>query len=51
MSKQDPDSFRMPFGDHLDELRSCLIRALVGVLAATIICLEMLQRSFSMSDA
>jgi|CXWL01.1.fsa_nt_gi sec-independent protein translocase protein TatC len=37
-SGADPvDAARMSFGDHLDELRSCLIRALVGVgLAATV---------------
>ncbi len=29
----------MSFGDHLDELRSCLIRALVGVVLGMIICL------------
>jgi len=28
----------MSFGDHLDELRSCLIRALVGVGAMTALC-------------
>ena len=28
---------RMSFGDHLDELRSCLIRALVGVALATVV--------------
>jgi len=30
---------RMSFGDHLDELRSCLIRALVGVALATAVTL------------
>jgi len=33
------DSARMSFGDHLDELRSCLIRALLGVTLGIIICL------------
>lgn len=30
---------RMSFGDHLDELRVCLIRALVGVMLGTVVCL------------
>ena len=30
---------RMSFGDHLEELRSSLIRALLGVLLTTVICL------------
>ena len=29
----------MSFGDHLEELRSCLVRALLGVVAATIFAL------------
>ena len=29
------DKTRMSFGDHLEELRSCLIKSLVGVLVAT----------------
>lgn len=29
----------MSFGDHLDELRNCLIRALVGVLIGTVVAL------------
>ena len=33
------DGSRMSFGDHLDELRSSLIRALVGVLLTTVGCL------------
>lgn len=34
----DPfESTRMPFGDHLEELRSCVIRALLGVGAGTLI--------------
>jgi sec-independent protein translocase protein TatC len=32
-------SARMSFGDHLDELRSCLIRALIGVALATALAL------------
>jgi Tat protein translocase TatC len=30
---------RMSFGDHLDDLRSCLVRALLGVVVGTIISL------------
>ena len=30
---------RMSFADHLDELRSCLVRALLGVVLGTILCL------------
>jgi sec-independent protein translocase protein TatC len=33
------DDARMPFGEHLEELRTCLIRALLGVLAGTVVCL------------
>lgn len=33
------DASRMSFGDHLEELRACLIRALVGVGAAAAFCL------------
>jgi len=36
----DPvESSRMSFGDHLEELRSCLIRALLGVALATALAL------------
>ncbi len=35
----DPDDLRMSFGDHLEELRTRLILSLVGVVAATIVCL------------
>jgi sec-independent protein translocase protein TatC len=38
-SERDVESARMSFGDHLDELRSRLIRALAGVLLATILTL------------
>ena len=39
-STEDPgDRARMSFGDHLDELRSSLIRALLGILLTTIGCL------------
>ncbi len=33
------DGTRMSFGDHLDELRRCLIRALIGVAIASAACL------------
>ncbi len=29
----------MSFGDHLDELRSCMVRALVGIFLCAIVCL------------
>jgi len=35
---QDPDEVRMSFGDHLEELRRCMIRAIVGVAIATVLC-------------
>ncbi|MCH7591852.1 MAG: twin-arginine translocase subunit TatC [Planctomycetes bacterium] len=39
-STEEPsDGSRMSFGDHLEELRSSLIRALLGVLLTTIVCL------------
>src|SRR5215468_10716107 len=34
---QDPDEVRMSFGDHLEELRRCMIRALIGVALATVL--------------
>jgi sec-independent protein translocase protein TatC len=37
--RDDPDDYRMSFGDHLEELRSRLIRALVGYLLAVVVCL------------
>ncbi len=33
------DGSRMSFGDHLDELQRCLIRALIGVAIASVACL------------
>lgn len=33
------DVYRMSFGDHLEELRVCLILALLGVGLATVVCL------------
>ncbi len=38
-SSEPRDHARMPFGDHLEELRVCLIRALAGTAVATIISL------------
>jgi sec-independent protein translocase protein TatC len=35
----DPDDYRMSVGDHLEELRSRLIKALLGVIAAFLGCL------------
>ncbi len=35
----DPDDRRMSFGDHLEELRTRLILSMLGVVAATIVCL------------
>jgi len=34
----DPDDVRMTLGEHLEELRSRLIRAIVGVLSGAILC-------------
>ena len=33
------DASRMSFGDHLDELRNCLLRALAGVVVTTVVSL------------
>jgi len=35
----NPTEVRMSFGDHLEELRACLIRALLGVAAGTAVCI------------
>lgn len=35
----DPDEYRMSLGDHLEELRTRLIRAVVGFVVAFIVCL------------
>ena len=35
----DPESTRMSLGDHLDELRACLIWGLIGPLAAAVVLL------------
>src|SRR5687768_1908073 len=35
----DPDAYRMTVGEHLEELRSRLIRALVGFFIVLIVCL------------
>ncbi len=35
---------RMPFGDHLEELRTCLIRALAGVTIGTVVSLIFAKR-------
>lgn len=47
----DPDEVRMSFGDHLDELRRCLIRAIVGVALASILCFYFGDRIISILTA
>ena len=37
--RDNPDDMRMSFGDHLEELRRCLIMALVGVGIAMVLTL------------
>lgn len=34
----DPDSYRMTVGEHLEELRTRMIRAMIGFIAALIVC-------------
>jgi sec-independent protein translocase protein TatC len=36
---EDPNHLRMSFGEHLEELRQCLLRAVVGTVLASIVCL------------
>ncbi|MCH7871211.1 MAG: twin-arginine translocase subunit TatC, partial [Planctomycetes bacterium] len=36
---EHPDEARMTIGEHLDELRGCLIRSLLAVFAACLICM------------
>jgi sec-independent protein translocase protein TatC len=36
---ENDDASRMSFGDHLEELRACLIRGLIGVALAAVVCL------------
>lgn len=43
-SEFDPDSYRMTFGEHLEELRMRIIFALLGFAVATIVCLVFGQR-------
>jgi sec-independent protein translocase protein TatC len=40
----DPDSYRMTVGEHLEELRSRLIRAMIGFFAALIVCFLFYER-------
>ncbi len=35
---QNPDDIRMSIGEHLDELRGCLIRSLIALVAACLVC-------------
>jgi sec-independent protein translocase protein TatC len=39
VDEYDPDSVRMSIGEHLDELRHRLIRALVGFAVAVLVCI------------
>jgi sec-independent protein translocase protein TatC len=40
----NPDAYRMTIGDHLEELRSRLLRALIGFVAAVAICFAFSER-------
>ena len=42
-SVDDPDDFRMSFGEHLEELRSRLIRGLLGFVVAFAFCLAVVR--------
>ena len=35
----DPDAVRMSLGDHLEELRGCLLRSIVALLTACLLCI------------
>ncbi|MBK9121303.1 MAG: twin-arginine translocase subunit TatC [Phycisphaerales bacterium] len=37
--RQDPDEVRMTLGEHLDELRGALVRSLVALLVACLLCI------------
>jgi sec-independent protein translocase protein TatC len=39
----DPDDYRMTLGDHLEELRIRLVRALVGFVLAFLVCLALVK--------
>ncbi len=43
----DVETTRMPFGDHLEELRRCLIRALIGLALGTILSLAFAKEILS----
>lgn len=34
----DPDDYRMPLGDHIEDLRKCIVRALIGTAIAVAGC-------------
>jgi sec-independent protein translocase protein TatC len=38
-SPQNPDEVRMTIGEHLDELRSCVVRSLVALVVACVVCI------------
>lgn len=38
-NEHDPNDFRMTLGEHLDELRGCLIRSLLALLGGAAICI------------
>lgn len=33
----DPDAFRMPLGDHIEELRRCLVMSIIGMFVAAVV--------------
>src|SRR5690606_21154333 len=43
-SRHDPDGYRMPLGDHLEELRRRLVFGLLGFFVALVVCLIFGQR-------
>ncbi|MGE3180586.1 MAG: twin-arginine translocase subunit TatC, partial [Phycisphaerae bacterium] len=36
---EDPEQFRMSIGEHLDELRTRLVRSLIALVVAAIVCI------------
>jgi sec-independent protein translocase protein TatC len=37
--RSDPDASRMTLGEHLDELRACVVRSLIALAAAGLLCI------------